>query len=200
MGRDPVTGAALASPPTLSRWENAVGPRSLYRMGRTLAATVTAYVAAFVLIVGSLGYGLLLPTNVDPNSRSVPAPPAVTYLSPMLALLTIATAQPPPQGYGVRSPGGQFQSSGSGCTTAPNGTTTCYSTGGFTSTGKGGTLQTTTTTIPSGLFAGWQYWQATVVMQLAVCLIALLASALRLPPVRRFPWRRARPHPAEATA
>jgi len=43
VGRDPVTGAALASQPTLSRWENAVGPRSLYRMGRTLAATVMAH-------------------------------------------------------------------------------------------------------------------------------------------------------------
>jgi len=43
VGRDPMTGAALASQPTLSRWENAVGPRALYRMGRTLAATVIAH-------------------------------------------------------------------------------------------------------------------------------------------------------------
>ncbi|TKB77777.1 MAG: IS1380 family transposase [Nitrospira sp.] len=42
VGRDPVTGAALASQPTLSRFENAVSPRELYRMGRTLATTVIA--------------------------------------------------------------------------------------------------------------------------------------------------------------
>ncbi|MBI4003333.1 MAG: IS1380 family transposase [Nitrospira defluvii] len=43
VGRDPVTGAALASQPTLSRFENAVSPRVLYRMGHTLAATVIAH-------------------------------------------------------------------------------------------------------------------------------------------------------------
>ncbi|MDN5941754.1 MAG: IS1380 family transposase [Nitrospira sp.] len=42
VGRDPLTGVALASQPTLSRFEHAVGPRALYRMGRTLAATVIA--------------------------------------------------------------------------------------------------------------------------------------------------------------
>ncbi|WP_447972827.1 transposase [Nitrospira sp. Kam-Ns4a] len=40
VGRDPLTGAALASQPTLSRFENAVGPWALARMGRTMAATV----------------------------------------------------------------------------------------------------------------------------------------------------------------
>lgn len=43
LGRDPLTGAALASQPTLSRFENAVGPWALARMGRTLAATVIAH-------------------------------------------------------------------------------------------------------------------------------------------------------------
>lgn len=43
VGRDPVTGAALASQPTLSRFEHAVGMRTLARMGRTLAATVIAH-------------------------------------------------------------------------------------------------------------------------------------------------------------
>jgi hypothetical protein len=43
VGRDPLTGAALASQPTLSRFENAVGMRTLARMGRTLAATVIAH-------------------------------------------------------------------------------------------------------------------------------------------------------------
>lgn len=43
VGRDPVTGAALASQPTLSRFENAVGMRALARLGHTLAATVIAH-------------------------------------------------------------------------------------------------------------------------------------------------------------
>lgn len=43
VGRDPVTGAALASQPTLSRFENAVRPWTLARMGRTLATTVIAH-------------------------------------------------------------------------------------------------------------------------------------------------------------
>jgi hypothetical protein len=38
--RDPMEGDPLASQPTLSRFENAVGPRDLYRMGETLVATV----------------------------------------------------------------------------------------------------------------------------------------------------------------
>ena len=42
VGRDPVTGDALASQPTLSRFENAASPRALYRMGRLLASTVIA--------------------------------------------------------------------------------------------------------------------------------------------------------------
>jgi hypothetical protein len=40
LDRHPITGAALASQPTLSRFENAVGPKALYRMGQELAATV----------------------------------------------------------------------------------------------------------------------------------------------------------------
>lgn len=43
VGRDPVTGAALASQPTLSRFENAMSPWTLARMGRTVAATVIAH-------------------------------------------------------------------------------------------------------------------------------------------------------------
>ncbi len=38
--RDPVVGAALASPPTLSRFENTVGPKELLRMGHVLADAV----------------------------------------------------------------------------------------------------------------------------------------------------------------
>jgi Transposase DDE domain group 1 len=38
--RDPLEGLALASQPTLSRFENAAGPKVLYRMGETLADAV----------------------------------------------------------------------------------------------------------------------------------------------------------------
>jgi hypothetical protein len=40
LGRDPVTGASLASQPTLSRFENSVDTKDLYRMGEALAETV----------------------------------------------------------------------------------------------------------------------------------------------------------------
>jgi hypothetical protein len=40
VGRDPLAGQALASQPTLSRFENTVGPKALYRMGEALADTV----------------------------------------------------------------------------------------------------------------------------------------------------------------
>jgi hypothetical protein len=40
LDRDPVTGLDLASQPTLSRFENAVGARALYRMGERLASSV----------------------------------------------------------------------------------------------------------------------------------------------------------------
>jgi hypothetical protein len=40
LGRDPVTGLDMASQPTLSRFENAVGPRQLYSMGAALAQSV----------------------------------------------------------------------------------------------------------------------------------------------------------------
>ena len=40
LGRDPVTGERLASQPTLSRFENGVGPGALYRMARELAENV----------------------------------------------------------------------------------------------------------------------------------------------------------------
>lgn len=40
LDRHPVHGQALASQPTISRFENGVGPRALYRVGRELTATV----------------------------------------------------------------------------------------------------------------------------------------------------------------
>lgn len=42
LGRDPIEGEALASQPTLSRFENAVRARDLYRMAEALADTVIA--------------------------------------------------------------------------------------------------------------------------------------------------------------
>lgn len=43
LDRDPLTGAALGSQPTLSRFENAVGRADLYRLGTALAHTVLTY-------------------------------------------------------------------------------------------------------------------------------------------------------------
>lgn len=43
VGRDPRTGPDLASQPTLSRFENVVGPRELYRLTQTLADVVLAH-------------------------------------------------------------------------------------------------------------------------------------------------------------
>src|SRR5437762_9280051 len=40
LGRDPIDGDALASQPTISRFENHVGSQALYAMGRALAAHV----------------------------------------------------------------------------------------------------------------------------------------------------------------
>lgn len=40
LDRDPITGARLASQPTVSRFENAVSPRTLFRLGEALADTV----------------------------------------------------------------------------------------------------------------------------------------------------------------
>ena len=42
LGRDPIDGDALASQPTLSRFENQVGAHELYALGRELAASVIA--------------------------------------------------------------------------------------------------------------------------------------------------------------
>jgi hypothetical protein len=42
LDRDPITGGRLASQPTLSRFENAVGPRALYGLGAALTDTVIA--------------------------------------------------------------------------------------------------------------------------------------------------------------
>jgi ABC-2 type transport system permease protein len=168
---------------------------------RSLAATVAAYVGAFVLIVGTMAYGQFFPTEIDPSATKAAAPPAVTYLSPIIPLLWISNHGDYVQNFGVRYTNGGQQYAPPGaasfCKPLPNGGMACSgsSTGIIGSGGYGGgpIVQQSGTAIPSGLFEGWQYWQATVLMQLAICLIALLVSALLLPPVRRLPWRRRRP-------
>jgi ABC-type transport system involved in multi-copper enzyme maturation permease subunit len=165
---------------------------------RSLAATVAAYVGAFVLLFGTLGYGLIFPTTVDPKATKAPAPPAITFLSPMLPLLYIANNGQLPFSYGIRDTNGFLNQGGTTvCGVSPGGGKFCSSTSGgptvISSSGGGfTTLQTGSSgsAIPSGLFEGWQPWQATIVMQLGICLVALLASAFLLPPVRRLPWRR----------
>jgi ABC-type transport system involved in multi-copper enzyme maturation permease subunit len=173
---------------------------------RSVAATVVAYVGAFVLVFGTLGFGLIFPTEFDPKSTKAPTQPAVTYLSPIIPLLWIAGDSQILSIYGVRYsniavPGGS--GAGTVCQPAAGGGT-CYSNGSGAYVGNGGYgpfTQATGNAIPSGLFEGWQYWQATIVMQLAICLVALLISAFLLPPVRRLRWRRRRsPEAAQAAS
>jgi hypothetical protein len=162
---------------------------------RTLPATVSAYGAAFILVAGSLLYGLLFPTDIDPKATAAAAPPAVTYLSPILPLITIGT-NAPVTNFGVRN-GNTIYASGAGmaCSSTPGGVQSCYPTGPNTAIakgmiGRGYPAQASGTIIPSGLFSGWQYWQATVVLQLALCVVALVLGALLLSPIRHLPWRR----------
>jgi ABC-2 type transport system permease protein len=166
---------------------------------RTLPATVASYGAALVLLAGTLLYGLLFPSEIDPQATTAPAPPAVTYLSPILPLITIAL-NAPVSGYGVRNQGGGFGGGGTACSSTNGGPQTCYAVGPNGAPipiGKGGFQainrippQASGTTIPSGLFSGWQYWQATVLMQLVISAIALALSAFLLPPVRRVVWKK----------
>lgn len=163
---------------------------------RTLPATVAAYGAAFALLAGTLLFGLLFPTDVDPNATRAPAPPAVSYLSPVLPLITIGTNQPVTW-YGIRNYQGGF--AGASCAApGPYGPTTCVPLGpNGVPIGKGGfvraPVQPTGTIIPSGLFSGWQYWQASIALQLLLSLAALILSAVLLPPTRHLPWRRSVP-------
>ena len=161
---------------------------------RTLPATVAAYAAAFVLLAGTLLFGLLFPTDIDPNATKAPAPPAVTYLSPVLPLVTIATNSPVTW-YGIRNYQGGIATGASCAATGPYGPSNCVALGpNGVPIGKSGFIRAvpppTGTTIPSGLFSGWQYWQASVTMQLLVSLAALILSAILLPPIRHLPWRR----------
>jgi ABC-type transport system involved in multi-copper enzyme maturation permease subunit len=163
---------------------------------RTLPATVSAYGAAFILLAGSLLFGLLFPTDIDPKATAAPAPPAVTYLSPLIPLITIGT-NGPITNFGVRNGGPLYGTSGgstTACSVAPGGVQSCYQVSPNGPIGKGiitsYPAQASGTVIPSGLFAGWQYWQATVTLQLAICLVALIVGAMLIAPIRRLPWRR----------
>jgi len=178
-----------------------------------------SYGAAFVLMVGCLVYGLLFPTEINASASSMPAPPAVTMLSPIPTLVTIATNQPIPC-YGTRysnsakdvnlrsgGGGGVYYAPQSGASSM-----LCIATSGgyqtsavpMFATSKGGYGPSTSgastgTKITSGLFQNWQYWQASVVMQLVICFFALALSAFILPPIRRFRLRRKlSPGPAAA--
>ena len=164
---------------------------------RTLASTVASYMAAFLIVFGTVAFGMIFPTKIDPNSTSVPAPPAVTYLSPIVPLVAIADNGQPLVNYLTRYDyqSGPFSAqSGTVCKSLPNGAAACSSIG----PGNGPVANAPGTAIPTGVFKGWQYWQATVLLQLAIGLFALLVSAVLLPPVRRLPWRR--PRPAAVTA
>jgi ABC-2 type transport system permease protein len=165
---------------------------------RTLPATVAAYAAAFVLLAGSFAYGILFPTTADPAATTMPPPPVATYIGPIVPLITIASSGPL-SGYGVRfsSPTTAATKGGLACSTGPNGLQTCSTVNGLTgSIGPGGSpfgpqpTDVTGTILQSGPFKGWQYWQASVAMQLAICLVAVLLSAFLLPPVRRLRWWR----------
>jgi ABC-type transport system involved in multi-copper enzyme maturation permease subunit len=169
---------------------------------RTLPATVSAYGAAFILLAGSLLFGLLFPTDIDPKATAAPAPPAVMYLSPIIPLITIGT-NGPINNFGVRNGNGYLSGGGTtACAVTPGGVQSCYPVGPNGPIAKGvigpyNPVQARGTVIPSGLFSGWQYWQATVTMQLALSLIALLVGAVLLSPIRHLPWRRRAPAQAK---
>ena len=165
---------------------------------RTLAATVASYGAAFVVVVGSPAFGLVFPTEFTPGAV-VPAPPAVSLVSPLVPLLVIASNQPL-AGYGVRPTqqnGPAYLQKGgtaiavngpnSSCVPTVNGAVMCSSST-YPATQSGGAL-------PTGFMAGWQYWQASIVMQLMICAVALGLSALLLPPIRRLRFWRGIPVP-----
>jgi hypothetical protein len=157
---------------------------------RTLFATVSAYLAALLLVFGTVLWGLLFPSEADPQSASVTAPPTITYLSPIPALAWVAG---PGLGsnFGVRTVN-QAAFSSTACTVAPDGTQSCTSHGGpATRAQLAPVTPPPAGIIPSGPFTGWHYWQATVTLQMGLALLALLVSTVLLPPVRRLPWRKA---------
>ncbi|HAF19925.1 MAG TPA: hypothetical protein DCK96_09290, partial [Chloroflexi bacterium] len=116
---------------------------------------------------GTVAFGMVFPTKIDPKSTSVPAPPAFTYLSPIVPLVAIADNGQPLVNYLIRYdyPNGilAIQTGGSVCKPLGNGGMVCSSSAGPI----GPVVTATGTAIPSGPFAKWQYWQATIFLQLA---------------------------------
>lgn len=168
---------------------------------RTLAATVASYGAAFVLLLGSPAWGIFFPTEYGPNTQVLPAPPAISLISPVVPIYVAANGQPYP-GYGLRPNAAQQQSfvskGGGNCVPTGNGGVMCSSGGSPLIGVMVGRPQGTT--LPTGLFAGWQYWQASIALQLLICAAALAISAFLLPPIRRFSLRRRRVTPVPAPA
>ena len=162
---------------------------------RTLAATVASYGAAFVLLVGSPAFGLIFPTEYGASAHTLPAPPIVSVISPVVPLLVMAYNQPL-QSYGVRPNATMQQQVSKGlasngyCAPTVNGGVVCTSNGSAFLNVQG--AQSPGSALPTGLFSGWQYWQASIVMQLVISAAALAISALLLPPIRRFGFRRRR--------
>ena len=166
---------------------------------RTTMATVTAYGAAFLLVFATLAWGLIFPTRVDPATLSqTPAPPAIVYASPLLGLSWIA-GQGAPVSWLDAVSGGQFgvrygrvfdqplPVAKAALAAAPRGLPAPAISSLIA---RPGIAQPAGPKIPSGPFAGWQYWQATVALDGALAFLALALSAAVLPPVRRYPWRR----------
>lgn len=169
---------------------------------RTLAATVASYGSAFVLLVGSPAFGLVFPTEYGNGSATVPAPPAATLISPVVPLMVLASNQPIP-GYGVRPTATMEQRVSNGlakggyCGPAGvNGGVVCSSNGSAFLTVQG--AKNPGTALPTGFLAGLQYWQASIVIQLMICAVALALSALLLPPIRRLRFWRGIPVPEPA--
>jgi ABC-type transport system involved in multi-copper enzyme maturation permease subunit len=187
-----VAAFALTASTALTLGFIGVAFSTLFR--RTLAATVASYGAAFVLLLGSPAFGLLFPTEIGVNASTTPAPPAVALISPVVPLLVVASNQPV-NGYGVRVSQAvqmqQIKGGSAGCAPTLNGSVMCSSGPGpvaFSSNPP----STPSTKLPTGFLAGLQYWQASIVMQLMICAVALAISAFLLPPVRRFHLRRRR--------
>jgi ABC-2 type transport system permease protein len=166
---------------------------------RSTMATVLAYGAAFSLVFATLAWGLVFPTRVDMATASqTPAPPAIVYASPLLGLSWIAGPGAPVSWLDSIS-GGQFgvrYREGSG-QPIPLAKAAAAAAGRGIPNSAVSTLfarpaiaQPPGPRIPSGPFAGWQYWQATVALEAALAVLALALSAAILPPIRRYPWRR----------
>jgi ABC-type transport system involved in multi-copper enzyme maturation permease subunit len=168
---------------------------------RSTAATVLAYGVAFSLAFGTIAYGLVHPTRVNPTTATQPpAPPAIVYASPIYGLSWVAGAGAPISWLDAIS-GGRFgvryeynkttpiplAKAAAAQAAAGRGLAAPVPATAYTSTVY---APATTTKVASGLFAGWQYWQATIALEGALAILALALSAVLLPPVRRYPWRR----------